>query len=47
VEVLNKVKDNRALFLVWVGTYPTYEEAKAGGAEIKKKYNVASIVISR
>ncbi len=47
VEVLNKVKDNRALFLVWVGTYPTYDEAKAGGAEIKKKYNVASIVISR
>ncbi|RPH37252.1 hypothetical protein EHM92_03145, partial [bacterium] len=47
VEVLNKVKDNRALFLVWVGTYPTYDEAKAGGAEIKKKHNVASIVISR
>jgi len=47
VEVLNKVKDNRALFLVWVGTYPTYDEAKAGGVEIKKKYNIASIVISR
>ncbi len=47
VEVLNKVKDNRALFLVWVGSYPTYDEAKAGGTEIKKKYNVASIVISR
>jgi len=47
VEVLNKVKDNRALFLVWVGTYKTYEEAKAGGVEIKKKYSVASIVISR
>jgi cell division septation protein DedD len=47
VEVLNKVKDNRALFLVWIGSYATYEEAKAGGAEIKKKYNVTSIVISR
>lgn len=47
VEVLNKVKDNRALWLVWVGTYQTYDEAKTGGAEIKKKYNVASIVISR
>jgi cell division septation protein DedD len=47
VEVLNKVKDNRALFLVWVGTYATYDEAKTGGAEIKKKYNMASIVISR
>ncbi len=47
VEVLNKVKDNRALWLVWVGTYQTYDEAKAGGTEIKKKYNVASIVISR
>ena len=47
VEVINKVKDTRALFLVWVGTYPTYEEAKASGVEIKKKYNVDSIVISR
>jgi tetratricopeptide (TPR) repeat protein len=47
VEVLNKVKDNRALFLVWVGSYTTYDEAKAGGAEIKKKYNMASIVISK
>ena len=47
VEVLNKVKDNRALFLVWIGTYATYDDAKAGGAEIKKKYNIASIVISR
>ncbi len=47
VEVLNKVKDNRALFLVWVGSYATYDEAKAGGAEIKKKYNVSSIVISK
>ncbi len=37
VEVLNKVKDNRALFLVWVGTYPTYDEAKAGGVTIKKE----------
>lgn len=47
VEVLNKVKDNRALFLVWVGNFPTYDEAKSSGVEIKKKFNVGSIVISR
>lgn len=47
VEVLSKVKDNRALFLVWVGTFANYDDAKAGGVEIKKKYNIASIVISR
>lgn len=47
VEVLNKVKDNRALFLVWVGTYPTYDEAKTEGVQIKKRYNVGSIVITK
>ena len=47
VEIIHKVQDSRSLFLVHVGTYATYDEAKARGAEIKKNQNVDPIVISR
>ncbi len=47
VEVISKVKDNRSLFLVLVGTFPSYDAAKAKGADIKKKYNIDSFVIAR
>jgi len=47
VEVISKVRDNRSLFTVLVGTFPTYDGAKAKGVEIRKKYNIDSIVISR
>ena len=47
VEVISRVKDNRSLFLVLVGGYPTYAEAKAKSTEIKQTYNIDSIVISK
>jgi cell division protein FtsN len=47
VEVVSKVKQNRSLYIVLVGGYATYDEAKAKGAEFKKKYNIDSIVVSR
>lgn len=47
VEVINKVKQNRSLYLVLVGNYATYEDAKTKGADIKKKYNIDSIVVQR
>lgn len=47
VEIINKVKENRSLFLVLVGNFGTYEDAKARGLEIRKKYNIESIVVSR
>jgi cell division septation protein DedD len=47
VEIIHKVQDVRSLFLVHVGTYATYDEAKARGAEIKKSQNVEPIVITR
>ena len=47
VEVISKVKDNRSLFLVLVGSFQTYDQAKEKGGEIKKKYNIDSFVISR
>lgn len=47
VEVINKVKQNRSLYIVLVGDYATYDDAKAKGADIKKKYNIDSIVVQR
>ena len=44
VELISRVKENKSLFLVLVGTYPSAEEAKAQGAEIRAKFHVDSIV---
>jgi cell division protein FtsN len=46
-ELISKVKDTRSLFTGLVGDYQTYSEAKAAGAEIKRKLGIESIVISR
>lgn len=47
VEVLSSMKQGRSLFLVLVGNFSSYDEAKAKGSDIKKKYNISSFVISR
>jgi cell division septation protein DedD len=47
VEMISKIKDTRALFLVWVGNYSTYEEARAAGQDVKRKMGVDAIVLSR
>lgn len=44
VEMISRVKENKSLFLVLVGTYASAEEAKVTGAEIRAKYHVDSIV---
>jgi cell division septation protein DedD len=47
VEVINKVRDGRALFVVLVGDYKTADVAKLKGAEFKTKYNINSMVVTR
>lgn len=47
VEVINKVRGLQSLFLVLVGNYTTYDEAKAKEAQIKNTYNIDSFVVSR
>jgi len=47
VEVINKVRDSRALFVVLVGIYRTSDEAKTKGEEFKKKYNINSMTVTR
>ncbi len=41
------VTNGKKLYKVWVGEYQTYEEAKRFTSEIKRKFNLASIVVSR
>lgn len=47
VEVTKKVRDGRSLFVVNIGSYATYDDAKARGTEIKKTYNIDSFVVTR
>jgi len=47
VEVINRVRDGRSLFIVLVGNYLTYEDAKTKSADIRKQYGVDSFVVSR
>lgn len=47
VELITKVRDTKTFHVVLVGRYASYEEAKAAGTEMKKKYNVNFIAIPR
>ncbi|MEX2115307.1 MAG: SPOR domain-containing protein [Bacteroidota bacterium] len=41
------VNDSRKLHKVWVGEFQTYEDAKRFTAEIRRKFGLESIVVSR
>jgi tetratricopeptide (TPR) repeat protein len=47
VEVINKVRGSRSLFVVLVGDYDTPDAAKAKGEEFRKKYNINSMMVTR
>ena len=47
VEITNKVRGGKSLYLVWVGDYRTTDEAKAAAKDIKKKNKIDSIVVER
>jgi cell division septation protein DedD len=46
-EVISRVRDGRSMYVVLVGAYRTYDEAKARAAEIKQGLNIDSFVLSR
>ena len=46
-EMISKVRDTKSLFIVMVGSYGTYDEAKAAAAELKRKSGVSAMVVSR
>ena len=45
VDVQNKVRGGRSLYLVWVGNFATADEARKFGAEVKTKHKIESIVV--
>ena len=45
--IFTMVSHNKKLHRVWVGEFQTYDEAKRFTVEIKKKFNLNSIVVSR
>ena len=47
VEVINKVRDNRPLFVVLVGEYKTAEEAQTKGTEIREKFDMHPMVVTK
>ncbi|MBK7259342.1 MAG: SPOR domain-containing protein [Ignavibacteriae bacterium] len=46
-EMISKVRDTKSLFIVMVGSYGTYDEAKAAAAQLKRKTGVSAMVVSR
>ncbi len=47
VDVGSKMKDNKSLFIVLVGSFSSAEEARAKADEIKQKYNITSLVVTK
>jgi cell division septation protein DedD len=47
VEITNKVRGGRSLYLVWAGNFKTADEARRVGKEVKAKYKIESIVVER
>ncbi|MDI6765213.1 MAG: SPOR domain-containing protein [Bacteroidota bacterium] len=47
VEITNKIRNGRNMYLVWVGSFSTIEEARDMVKEIKKKYKLDSMIVER
>jgi cell division protein FtsN len=47
VDMITKVRDTQTLYVVLVGNYASYDEAKAKSVEIKNKYQITSLVVPR
>jgi cell division septation protein DedD len=47
VEIQNKVRGGRSLFLVWVGSFATADDARKFAEEVKRKHNIESLVVMR
>ena len=47
VEITNKVRNGRSLYLVWVGDFKTADDARRFGKEVRAKFKIESIVVER
>jgi cell division septation protein DedD len=46
-EITNRVRSGKSLYLVWVGSFPSADEAKKVLREIQSRYNITPIVVER
>jgi len=46
VELRTKIRNGKALYLVWVGSFSTMEEAKKLGEKLKKHYGIQYTLVS-
>lgn len=47
VEVLNKVKRGKSYYLVWIGSFKSYDEARKFRNEMRGRYKIEPIVVER
>jgi cell division septation protein DedD len=47
VELITKVRDTKTLYVVLVGSFTSYDAAKAKAVEIKKQHKIDCMVVSR
>jgi tetratricopeptide (TPR) repeat protein len=47
VEILNKVKRGKSYYLVWIGSFKSYDEARKFRNEMKGRYKIEPIVVER
>jgi len=47
VEILNKVKRGKSYYLVWIGSFKSYDEARKFRNEMKGRYKIEPIVVGR
>ncbi len=47
VEITNKIRNRRNMYLVWIGSFLTIEEARDLVREIKKNYKLDSMIVER
>ena len=47
IEVLNKVKRGKSFYLVWIGNFKSYDDARKFSTEVKGRYKIEPIVVER
>ncbi|MGA9118839.1 MAG: SPOR domain-containing protein [Bacteroidota bacterium] len=47
VEIVPRVRLDRTMYLVWLGSFATEAEARAGAAELRDKHAIDAMVVSR
>jgi hypothetical protein len=47
VEITNKVRGGRSLYLVWAGSFTSADEAREFGRQVREKYKIESMVVEK